>query len=203
MLEFDGDWRSSVSLVERPVPASQEVEVRVSCAKVVSLYGRFEGGKWVMLHSEAGSWRVRAKFNFDHLRLQGDGKHEFGYRFRDMDRTGAEPVDDSRPADPPLPGKDNILLQVRRIMRQEFERNRAPYLEPEELPYGDRYVIDEDDERFEEEIAAEQRRETKPRPKSPGLGGSEPLAESDQEEKATDPPEKVEKPSSGEDIAAE
>jgi hypothetical protein len=54
-----------------------------------------------------------------------------------------------------MPGQDNLLLAVRRILRAEADRNRPPVMDPEDLPWADRYVIDEDDERFEEELALE------------------------------------------------
>lgn len=155
MHRFDEDWDSSKTPVTIGILDGEEVEATWSSTGDVKLEGRRDE-RWILLNSGRGTHRVRGKYHgFSELRLRGSGQVEFGFRFRRIVRQDGEPLNSDNPPAPPLPGSDNFLLQVRRIMRQELKRKIGPYLEPEELPFGDRYVIDEDDERFEEELAAE------------------------------------------------
>lgn len=83
---------------------------------------------------------------------------EFGFRYRALERQAADPLNDEDPPAPPLPGADNLVAQMHRIAKEHSRRHSPPYLDPEELPFANRYTIAEDDEQFEEEIFAFQRK---------------------------------------------
>lgn len=165
MQVFDNEWASTKDPVTWECLPNSQSEVRVSCTSNVELRGIRDDGTSVLLH--AGSvFRITAYFRgYRELLLRGSGD-EFGYRVRQIPRQDGEPLNKDNPPAPPVPGNDNLLLQVRRIMRAEFDRNRAPYLDPEDFPQAGRYEIEDDDYLFEEEIGqqrlAEREREAQP-----------------------------------------
>lgn len=159
MQEFNHDWQSAKS-IEWEIKPKYRCDIRVSCTHDVRLEGQKIGlPGWILLHS-ASTFRIKPLFEgFEKLRLIGD--QEFGFWVRDMPVQDGEPLNDENPPSPPMPGDDNLLLQMKRMMRAEMMRNRSPVLEPENLPMSEQYAIDDDDYRFEEEImeAAEKARQ--------------------------------------------
>lgn len=166
MQDFDHDWNSS----KQPVtfePEKGRTEITVSCAKPVELRGVREDGSSVLLHSGT-SFRLVATFrSYPSVVLRSQANTEFGYRVRHDPRQDGEPLNHDNPPAPPLPGNDNMLLQVKRIIQDEMRRNRPPVLDPEDLPFSNRYMVDEDDERFEEELYASPANPVPSGPESP------------------------------------
>lgn len=154
MQDFNAEnWASSKEPVSFD-PEPGKTEVRVSCSKPVEIRGIKPDGSSVLLHSGT-SFRLVATFrSFSSVVLRGSGKTEFGYSILHDARQDGEPIDHRDPPAPPMPGADNLLLQVKRIIQNEMRANRPPVLEPEDLPFANRYMVDDDDERFEEELFA-------------------------------------------------
>lgn len=159
MQVFDDGWASSVGPVQFEPQQGGQTTVHVSCTDPVELRGVREDGSTVLLHAGT-SFRLVASFrSYVGCLLRSRNEVEFGYKVAFDPRQQGEPLNDDNPPSPPMPGANNILAQVRRMMRQEFDRQRMPLLDPENLPFADRYSIDDDDEDFEEEIAASQANE--------------------------------------------
>lgn len=154
--DFDAtEWSlgSETTVLPLELEVHHHVQVRVSCSKEVTLLGVCEE-KEIPLQS-GQTFRFRGQLrNFQALALRGTGKTVYGYSFKEIPRQDGEALSDEKPASPPLPGNDNLLLSMRRLMQQEHRRNMPPVCDPEtDLP--DRYTIEDDDFRFEEEIAQE------------------------------------------------
>jgi hypothetical protein len=151
---FDDAWASTDQPHEWPIEPFSQYRIEVNSLDPVDLRG-LRDGEWVLLHT-GPRWGISPKFlGFESLRLSSSTGIEYGFKCRQIFRQDGEPLNDDNPPAPPMPGQDNLLLAVRRILRAEAERNRPPVMDPEDLPWADRYVIDEDDERFEEELALE------------------------------------------------
>ena len=156
MLVFDAtEWQAGKGREKIALSEIHQIEISVSCTQDVQLFGVSED-KTVPLKI-GREFRIRCKTKgFLHLELKGKPQVEFGYRIRTIERQDGEPLNSDNPPDPPMPGQDNLLLQMRRIMNENMRRDRPPVLEPEGLgPFGTRYEVDEDDYRFEEDIAFE------------------------------------------------
>lgn len=165
MLVYNAEWKAGrgTRLLDLQLPG--EAVIQVSSVKPVTLQA-LRDGSWVPLHTGT-TFKVSAKFeSFEKARLVGTGQSEYGYRCHLMVRQNGEPLDDADPPAPPMPGEGaNMLLKIRAMMREEFKRNRTPILEPEDLPFANRYEVEWDDERFEEDLLS-----------SPaGNNGAEPL----------------------------
>lgn len=157
MRVFNADeWHVGMGVVSIETAPVQSLDLSVSCTEAVEVYGMREGAEHaVLLHVTKGSETFRAKFKgFVSIDLYGPDKVEFGYRAITRVMQDGEPIDHENPPAPPAPNPKNMLAQIRQLMRDEFTRNRLHLLEPEELPFADRYLVDEDDYDFEEERGA-------------------------------------------------
>lgn len=195
MLVFDArDWNAAKGQTAILTGSRKEIELHVSCTKEVRLLGVSEGKK-IPLHSGT-TFRVRAKAEgFDSLILVGTGQTEYGYSLRDIARQDGEPIDHENPPAAPMPGQDNLLLAMRRIMQEEMRRNRAPVMDPEDLPWSTRYEVDEDDFEFEEEMhsRSQQQQQTEPGT-TPPAGAVEPASPGDASASPQEPREPLAQP---------
>lgn len=161
MLEFNADeW--SVAKGSRKIELTERhyLEVRVSCTKMVTVYG-VSGQKKVPLQSGT-QFRCRARTTgFTHVEIKGTGQTEFGYTTRQIPIQDGEPLTHEKPAAPPLPSATNLVAQIARTIRQEMRYQRDPVMEPEDHPFATRYEVDDDDFEFEEDIVERTRREKK------------------------------------------
>lgn len=152
MLVFDAnEWRVGRGKVQVEASSRHQIEVCVSCTQDVQLLGLCEKAETPL--KVGREFRVRAQTKgFDALVLKGKPNCEFGYRVRMIERQDGERVDRSDPPAPPMPSNNNLLLQIKNLVNQEMRRNSTPVLEPEDLPWADRYSVEDDDYRFEEDL---------------------------------------------------
>lgn len=174
MPDYKNEWLVSKATKKIPTSNAHQLEISVSCTQDVQLFG-VRGSEKVPLKI-GREWRFKTRVKgFDRLELKGKPAVEYGYRVVSRPVQDGEPLNSDNPPAVPLDTGDNLLLQVKRLMRDEFNRNRSPVLEPEDLPWASRYEIDDDDFDFEEEIHSSQQK-------------SEPAQNPDPDPEATQPP---------------
>lgn len=153
MPDFKNEWLVSKATTKIPISSAHQLEISVSCAQDVQLFG-VRGSEKIPLKI-GREWRFKTKVKgFDRFELKGKTATDYGYRVVSRPIQDGEPLNSDNPPAVPLDTGDNLLLQVKRLMRDEFNRNRSPVLEPEELPWATRYEVEEDDYDFEEELLA-------------------------------------------------
>lgn len=151
MQVFNENWKAAKGETRISLDARHHIQIQVSCTQDVQLLGL--RGKEEIPLKIGREFRIRAQTKgFDALVLKG--ATEYGYSVLDIPRQDGEPLNDDNPPAPPMPGANNLIAQMQRLMRDEFNRHRPPVLDPEDLPWQERYVIDDDDYDFEEEIFA-------------------------------------------------
>lgn len=154
MQVFDEKWQLATSPVKIETPGDTQITLRATGTKDVEVYGVPEGKKASVPLKIGRELTVRIRSTaFSAVTLKSE--EPFGYAFETRSMQRADPLNDDDPPAPPLPGADNLVAQVHRMMRDNARRNRDPYLDPEALPWQNRYTLEEDDEElFEEELAA-------------------------------------------------
>lgn len=195
MLAFDAnDWHVISEPKKFPLENIAEVQVFIQSEGVVALYG-LQKKKRILLKN--GSW-IREKIQlkgFDAIEIVTNG-HETTYRISEIDRRSEDLNNGEKVVSAPMPEPNNLLVQMRRIMREEMKRGQLPVLDPEDLPFSTRYEIDDDDEMFEEELyASQQERE--------GSNNTEDPLESSPEAAAPEARTVASEKTSDEQIAAE
>lgn len=155
------EWQAASKETRLELDTRHSIQVQVSCNQDVQLLGVREKAEIPL--KVGREFRVKmASEGFEAIILRGTDKITYGYCLKEMPRQDGEPLNNLNPPSPPLPGDDNLLLQIRNIARQEMMRTRMPNLDPEDLPFFDRYEIPEDeDELFEEEIIQSQQKSRK------------------------------------------
>lgn len=149
MRVFDGSWSISDGHVRLELTPGECLEIEVSGGASVRLSGVREDEE-VLLH-QAEEFKVRiAETGFQEAHLICSDP--FAYRCKAVRVQDGEPLNNENPPDPPLPGADNLVAQFHRLVKENARRDAAPYLDPEDLPFGNRYVVDEENEDFEEEV---------------------------------------------------
>ena len=152
------EWQLGKNKTAIAVENRHQIEIRVSCTQDVQVLG-VRGSEEIPIKI-GRDFRFKAKTEgFEKLVLKGKPSTEYGYSVREISRQDAEALNDDNPPAPPMPGANNLIAQMRRIAAEEARANRTPVLEPEDLPFGDKYVIEEDDYDFEEEIFASRQKE--------------------------------------------
>lgn len=166
MLVFDERWQRATSQITIAIPLRGLVQVQVSGEAQVQMQG-LRGQEKVPL-KVGQEWRVRLKADdFNAITLKSS--KPFGYSHQVIELQDGEPLNDEDPPAPPLPGADNLVAQFHRLVRDNARLGAGPYMDPEDLgPLASRYEIDEDDQRFEEEIVSDlqQKREERKRKKA-------------------------------------
>ena len=190
------EWASTKSKVEWEISdGHREYEITVTSQAPVQLRGiMLDSGDHHLLRSGA-DWRLRLRATgYDLLCLTSPSGKEFGYRVREITRQAGEPINHDDPPAAPMPA-NNLLSQIRNMMRDEFQRSQGRLLEPEQLPFANRYEVDDDDELFEEEIYAAHQETVRKMQNAPGNDLDPPAA--------PEAPQEGEDPPSSEEIAAE
>lgn len=147
------EWRVAEGSAKIFIHPVTNVDVEVSCFEKMRLSGVCDGAIVPLKCGE--NFRYRAKLKgFTQLLLEcEDPKFHFGYRDVSKQLHDGEPMNHDDPPAPPLPA-NNLLAQIREAVNKEAKLIRPPTLEPEDdLPNP--YEVDDDDERFEEDIHAE------------------------------------------------
>lgn len=154
MREFNFEDISTAKGRQRiPLSGKTRVNLKITSQRPVQLFA-MRGGEAHFLETGTDfTFKAQLLF-YDALVLKGTGQTAYHYRLGTKDLQQGEPLDHESPPAPPLPGADNLVAQFNRMLR---DQSKVPYLEPEEFHMADRYLIDEEDERFEEEILEEQR----------------------------------------------
>lgn len=176
MLVFDAEWNSSKDEVRVDCSTRSRIDIDVSCTEVVELRGEKVDGSNVLLHS-GRQYRVCAAVRgYTAILLRGDGRTEFGFRARVTERQDGEPLDHQKPASPPMPGADNMLLQIKRVFADAGKLRRRFTMEPEDMISGRRYALPDDAEPLFEEELVERAEEAARAPvvDLPGDPGSDP-----------------------------
>lgn len=144
---------TSKGSVQIPLDEKHSILLQVASLKDVKLYGLSEGKKVLLKAGQAIRLRFKTQ-GFHTLELKGTGETEFTYQIEERNMHDGEPLDDENPPAVPMPKAGNLLLEMRALIDNEAARTRTPILDPEDLPWAERYVIDDDDMDFEEEIHA-------------------------------------------------
>lgn len=153
MLVFDQN-RQLVNLPYAVDIDDGEINLAWCSDRACVLEGRVNG-EWIPLLNRV-DFKSKVKFQgFTALRLTGAKGQTAGVNFGSAARRIADPVDQEKFVSPPLPQNNNLLLQIQRMMREEMKRATGPTMDPEDGGFENRHLIDEDDDRFEEELAAE------------------------------------------------
>ena len=158
MLVYDsGEWTVGKNKVTVDLGEIHQVEVKVSCLQDVQMLGlRQAKGKTIKL--EKVPLKVGREFTermklkgFHAIELVGKKNVNYGFRITEIPRQDGEPLNNDNPPEVPMPGADNLVAQFHNMMRENARQNSL-LLEPEDLPFGEKYVVDDDDHEFEEDI---------------------------------------------------
>lgn len=152
-----GEWNVASESTDIEVEPGHAISVRVSCTKTVQLLGVRGSTEIPIKCAPEFRWRGRIE-GFDLLRIKGEKAVPYGFQVVDMPSPRAERLNhDDPPAIPPPDASANLLLQIRKAMSAQAAMARLPVMEPDQLdPWRDRYVVEDDDFRFEEQIGAEE-----------------------------------------------
>lgn len=153
------DWQAVEKTYELEVYPRHFVEAQVSCTQTVTLQGV------LVLETDNGETEIKVplmsgnQFRFKEtvsgfVRLIFQAEVPFGLRLIDRPKQDGEPLTHENPPPPPLPGADNLVARIQRIMRDQANASRPPRLDPEDMPLARRYMVADDDEDFEEEMLA-------------------------------------------------
>lgn len=151
MQAFDENWTAEEGKTEIDLGEKAQVQINVSCTQDVQVLGVRGQEKIPLKIGREYRFKVRTG-SFEKLIIQGKPKTPYGLRIQYFEMQDGEPINDDNPPAPPMPGADNLLLQMRQIVQAEMKRNSSPVLDPEDLPFASRYEVDDEDYDFEEEI---------------------------------------------------
>lgn len=188
MQVFENEWFAKKGKFSFSVSERHMVDIRVSCAKTVKVYGVREG-KSVQLKS-GENFRFREKvYGFEKITIAGTGETEFGLcitegPLREIDYNSGEkaPVVE-------LPEPSNLVARMRAIARSHHSRSMYPVLDPEDTPSFARYEHDDEDELLFEEEAWDKIREAREAKKAKkAVEPLEPPTEEEAAPSSTEPP---------------
>lgn len=133
-----------------------EVKVKASSQGTLQLLAVSEGSSVPLVTSQNINEKFRLSSAFSSLVLKVVGhKKPFGYCIEERIVQYADPLDDQEPPAVPEPNANNLVAQVHRLLKAQAKSGRVPVLEPDVDgdPWSLRYLIDDDDMDFEEELA--------------------------------------------------
>jgi len=147
------EWATVSREISFPVSENHYIEIWLVGTETISLHGLHEDKKTApSLLASGTSYRFKKRLTgFREVKVTSASP--FSYQISEVALQVGEPINDDNPPAPPLPGS-NLLAQMRALFANEFARNRPVMLDPDELPFADRYLVDDDDQDFEEEIHA-------------------------------------------------
>lgn len=147
------EWVTVAKEISFDISENEYVELWVVGTEQVAVHalpGDQEGPP--VLLQTGTQYRIRRRLEgFQAVRVTSPSP--FSYQVSQVSLQVGEPINDDDPPAPPLPGS-NLLAQMRQLFANEFARNRPVMLDPDELPFADRYLVEDDDLDFEEELAA-------------------------------------------------
>lgn len=181
------EFKLGKSTVTFPIESSGRIQVVASSKKPVSLYGVCEGEEIPLAYGENISFKETLSSEFTAVKLVGTGATPFGYSYYEKLVFGSDPQDDSAPPAIDTAQPANLVQQFQRLLKANRKLSGPPVLEPDmEGPWAARYAVEDDDFRFEEDIAAETARSRQKKadvapdtPSEPRTGPSDVKAEPD------------------------
>lgn len=135
-----------------PLESTREIRVQASGKNELVLYGMCEKARIPLETGKNIRFKGTLSEDFDAVKLVAHGKSEFGYMIHERLITEPELSDE----DPPLPVSpvsDNLVAKMHRIARQQSGLARGTLEPDDDVPWYNRYVIEDDDWDFEEEIS--------------------------------------------------
>jgi len=147
------DWVTVSSAISFSITEKHYIELWLVGTETVSVHGLHQDKKTppALLASGTSFRFKKALTGFREVKVTSASP--FSYQVSQAPLQNGDPLNDDDPPAPPLPGS-NLLAQMRALFANEFARNRPVMLDPDELPFADRYLVEDDDQDFEEEIHA-------------------------------------------------
>jgi len=165
------------------------VKIQASSKKPITLYGVSTSKEEIPFRfGENITFNETLSTDFTAIKLQVHGQVPIGYSFHEADSCRADPLNDQDPPAIPELTANNLVAQVHRMLRDNAKANRRAVLEPDDdHAWSQRYTIDEDDYRFEEEIFQSQQNP------DPSTGATSSETPSDAPTSPEDAPESAER----------
>lgn len=147
------EWQRAVGKTTIDVEERHYIQIQVSCSQDVQVFGVSKEAEIPLKIGREFKFKAKTA-GLDQVIIKGKPATPYGLCIKHRAIQDGDPIDHENPPSPPIPGEGNMLLKIRSIMQQQARNNRQPVLEPEDLPFATRYEIEDDDDRFEEEIIA-------------------------------------------------
>lgn len=148
------DFKLAQGEIVIPLTGTREILVFASAKTELILSGLL-GRTPIPLESGKNiRFKGRLDEKFDQVKIQSHGKSPFGYSFQERQVT--EPVlNDEEPPAVSLDTPDNLVAKINRVFAQERQTGLGTLEPDEDLPFHQRYYVDDEDWEFEEEIYAQ------------------------------------------------
>lgn len=157
MLVYDAEnWNAAKGKKKIEIEPCHHIEVRVSSTKDVQVLGVRSSEEIPLKIGREFKLKAKAR-GFDAIILKGTGQTQYGFMIVHHARRDQDATSPDNPPAPPMPGANNLIAQMRQVAQQEMARNRMPVMDPEDLPFSNRYLVDDDDYDFEEELVEKAR----------------------------------------------
>lgn len=186
-----------------PLESTREIRVQASGKNEIVLYGMCEKTRIPLETGKNIRFKGTLSEDFDAVKLVAHGKSEFGFMVHERLITEPELSDEDPPL-PVMPQSDNLVAKIHRIARQQSSLARGTLEPDDDVPWFNRYVVDDDDWDFEEELSAKASSSQQASEEADPEEGSSPSRTTEGPE-VSDVPENAARPdpSEGAKIAAE
>lgn len=194
MRVYNDTFNKAKGAVDLEAAPDAKVRLSVRSEKPVRVFLVSEGEETLFHREECFDLKFHVT-GFDGVKLLGTGETPFWFFLDQIERYALEDIDDSKPPAPPEPRATNLVAQIHRAIKEASRRGGPAVLEPDQdHPYFQRYIIEDDDMRFEEDIFAEaQKRASDPEKRPETHSAAEPQAKGS----APPDPEAPQRPSEG------
>lgn len=139
--------------IELPLVSSRRIKVRAASKTPVTVFAVCGQEKVPIAHGTQLDFREALSRDFTSLILSVHGDGAFGYWFQELEVQSYETLDDQDPPAIPEPRADNLVATLHHELRRFRRQEQPPVLEPDFDDFSMRYHVEDDDFRFEEELA--------------------------------------------------
>lgn len=154
-----------------PLESTREVKVHAAAKTELVLSGLCGKEKVPLETGKNIRFKGALPQEFTEIEIAAHGNGKFGYAFHE--RIVTEPVlNHESPPAPLVDPNDNLVAQIHRVARQQNALARGTLEPDDDIPYHQRYYVDDDDYTFEEDHFISQQNEEGQKPGDTDVAGA-------------------------------